>query len=106
MQSVLKLIFFVTGYRFHDFARTKLRLPFPGTGFDAKEIRDKARASNAVVGVFLALLVALLAALAGGDDVIKSLQPFSAQLVIPGVVGALLPYLSVKRGEKDQRRKW
>jgi hypothetical protein len=104
----LKTLCFVSGYRFHNFLHPKLRLPYSQPTLNAKEVRDKARASSAVAGLFLAFLLALLAALATIEkkDVLDNIQPVNCELGIIAVVGALLPYLSLREQRKISAANW
>jgi len=104
----LRTLCFVSGYRFHNFLYPKLRLPYIQPTLSAKEVRDKARASSAVAGLFLAFLLALLAALATIEkkDVLDNVQPISCELAVIAAVGALLPYLALREQRKISAAHW
>jgi hypothetical protein len=103
---MVRTMCFLVGYRFHDFMHP-LRIPYVHS-LTAKEIREKARASAAVAGIFLAFLVALLGALvaAEGKDVIEKIKPASLGLVITGILGALLPYFTLRAERKISAAPW
>ncbi len=107
LSFLLKLLCLLVGYRFHDFLYPRLRLPYPQPNLNAKEIREKARASAAVAGIFLAFLLALLAALAAADkDVLSSVMPATWEVLITGLLGTLLPYLALREQRKISAARW
>ena len=108
LKPLLQLLCFASGYRFHDFLYPKLRLPYKQPTLNAKEVREKARASSAVAGLFLAFLLALLGAVGTLDkpDVLDKIQPVTCELVVLAVVGALLPYLALREQRKISAARW
>jgi uncharacterized membrane protein YeaQ/YmgE (transglycosylase-associated protein family) len=105
---LLKLLCSVVGYRFHDFLFPQLSLPYTRPALAAQEIRDKARASSAVAGIFMAFLVGLLAALVASEkfDVIDKAKPFSWMLILVAASGALFPFLTLREERRISAAKW
>jgi hypothetical protein len=93
----LKLLCHFVGYRFHDYL-SPMSLPYKQEGLDAKEVREKARASTAVAGIFVAFVIGLFAALVtilaenSGKELSK-LMPCNLLQVLGIAAGIALPYL-------------
>ena len=94
---LLRLLSCLIGYRFHDYLSPMI-LPYEQKGLDAKEVRDKSRASTAVAGIFVAFVVGLLAAFATiaaehPEEVLGKLLPCTLLHVLGIAAGTGLPYL-------------
>jgi len=103
---VLKSLSFILGYRFHDFLYPKPSLPYTASGLDPKEIREKARASSAVVGVFLAFLAGLLCAIVTVGDVIDRIRPVDGCLLLSAAAMVFLSCFVLREQRKISAAPW
>jgi hypothetical protein len=99
----LNALTWLIGYRFRIYLRPELRLPFDTPesvkgDVGVKEIKEKARASSAVAGVFLAFSVTFLVALIGTQELGSILKPLGSDKCTFALVflGMSLPYLILR----------
>ena len=94
-----------TGYRFRLYLSPTLEMPY-NPSFDVNEVKEKARASAAVSGIFLAFSAAFLVAVLGKDfaDALNILNSIALdprkwdglsffQTGVPALAGIILPLL-------------
>jgi hypothetical protein len=100
---MLGLLVWFIGYRFHDYLKPTLRRP-PRTpsSLTVKDIKEKARASCATAGIFLAFSAAFLVAVLSSDlrAVLWPISVLNPLIAAFAVVVALLAFLIVR----EQRR--
>jgi hypothetical protein len=93
---LLRVLCRLVGYRFHDYL-SPMCLPYRQDELSPEEVRNKARASAGVVGIFLAFVVGLIAAFvaiaAEHPEVSGALLPRNPSQVFGIVAGTVLPYL-------------
>src|SRR5258708_5516346 len=86
------------GYRFRTCLTPNLKLPSFTPPQDVKEIKEKARASSAVAGVFLAFAAAFLVALISTQELGVALESLSSDksTLFLTFLGMLFPYFILR----------